>query len=80
MLVLSRRVGQKIIIPELGIEITPLQTRSDAVRIGIAADPNIQIFREEIWDRIKQVQPELADKLNQRCETFIGNMPERAEK
>jgi len=53
MLVLSRKTGQKIIIND-NIEITIIETKGDFVRIGIEAPKNVSIYREEIYDEIKQ--------------------------
>jgi carbon storage regulator len=58
MLVLSRRDGESIVIPECGIVIRVLESRSGRVRIGISAPPDLAVHREEIWDRIRR---ELAD-------------------
>lgn len=59
MLVLSRKIGQKIIIND-NIEITIIETRGDFVRIGINAPKNVSIYREEIYEEIK-----LANTLSQ---------------
>lgn len=53
MLVLSRKTGQKIIIND-NIEITIIETKGDFVRIGINAPKNVSIYREEIYEEIKQ--------------------------
>lgn len=53
MLVLTRKTGQKIIIAN-EIEITILETRGDAVKIGIEAPKQITIYREEIFEEIKK--------------------------
>lgn len=53
MLVLSRRINQKIIIglnAEIVIQITDIQ--NGAVRIGITAPKHIPIHREEIYRKI----------------------------
>ncbi|WP_373532138.1 carbon storage regulator CsrA [Vampirovibrio sp.] len=53
MLVLTRKTGQKIIIAN-EIEITILETKGDAVKIGIEAPKQITIYREEIFEEIKK--------------------------
>lgn len=53
MLVLTRKSGQKLIIND-NIEIIILETRGDAVKIGINAPKNVTIYREEIYEEIKK--------------------------
>ena len=53
MLVLTRKTGQKIIIAN-DIEVTILETKGDAVKLGIEAPKHIAIYREEIYEEIKK--------------------------
>lgn len=53
MLVLTRKIGQKIIIND-NIEVIILETRGDAAKIGIKAPKNVTIYREEIYEEIKK--------------------------
>lgn len=53
MLVLTRKTGQKLIIDNQ-IEVTVLEVKGDAVKIGINAPKHIAIFREEIFEEIKK--------------------------
>ncbi len=50
MLVLSRRVAEKISIPELGITLEVVSIKGNTVRLGIDAPPEIRIMRSEIMD------------------------------
>jgi carbon storage regulator len=56
MLVLSRKRGEKIVLPQLGIELMVVEISGDRVRIGVAAPPEITVYREEIWHRIRKEQ------------------------
>jgi carbon storage regulator len=47
MLVLSRKVGEKIVIGE-GIVLTVVKVDRNQVRIGIEAPPEVPVYREEI--------------------------------
>lgn len=53
MLVLTRKIGQKLIIGD-NIEIIVLDTKGDSVKIGIKAPKNITVYREEIFEEIKK--------------------------
>lgn len=48
MLVLGRKVGERIVVPECEMTITVLGIRGGRVRIGIAAPTDISIMREEL--------------------------------
>ena len=58
MLVLTRRVGEKIIIGE-NVTVTVLAVKGGQIRIGIDAPREIQVHREEIYQRIQTEQEEL---------------------
>jgi carbon storage regulator CsrA len=48
MLVLSRKVQQQILIPDLNIRITVLTVGTNRVQLGIEAPAGIQITRPEV--------------------------------
>ena len=48
MLVLSRRRGEKIVLPDLGTTIQVLDIRRGVVRLGIAAPPEVLVLRQEV--------------------------------
>lgn len=52
MLVLSRRPNEKILIPALDIAVQVVAVKSGVVRLGVEAPDNVQVYREEVWDRI----------------------------
>jgi len=54
MLVLSRKIGDSIIIGDKGeIKITLLDVTGHTSKIGILAPLNVPIHREEIYERLK---------------------------
>jgi carbon storage regulator len=59
MLVLSRRVGERLIIGE-DIVITVIDVRSDGVRIGIDAPRSVRVNRAEVLEAVKMANEEAA--------------------
>ena len=57
MLVLTRKPGQSIIIGD-GIEVSVLSVTGEKVRLGIAADRDVPIYRNEVHERIKRERAE----------------------
>lgn len=51
VLVLSRKRGEKIRISNT-ITVTVVEVKGDKVRIGIDAPGNIEVHREEIYDKV----------------------------
>jgi carbon storage regulator CsrA len=51
MLVLSRRPGQKIVFPGLGISIEVLQSKGTVTKLGIEAPAEIEIHRLEVLEK-----------------------------
>ncbi|WP_461255472.1 carbon storage regulator CsrA [Treponema sp. R80B11-R83G3] len=52
MLILSRRVDEKVVIGD-DIKISIIEIRGDQVRIGIDAPKKVKVFRQEVYDAIK---------------------------
>ena len=52
MLVLSRKVGERILIGD-NIAVTVVRVGQGMVRIGVEAPEELSIIREEIKDRVK---------------------------
>ena len=53
MLVLTRSVGERLIINEGEIKLNVLEVKGNQVRLGIDAPKHISIHREEIFNRIQ---------------------------
>jgi len=57
MLVLSRKVGQSILIGH-NIEVKIIEVQGEQVRIGINAPRDVTILRKELMDEIRQTNRE----------------------
>jgi carbon storage regulator len=55
MLILTRRVGESVVIGE-DVTVTVLGVKGNQVRIGINAPKTVAVHREEIFERIKNGQ------------------------
>jgi carbon storage regulator len=53
MLILTRRVGETIMIGS-NVTVTVLGVKGTQVRIGINAPKDVEVHREEIYERIRQ--------------------------
>ena len=52
MLILSRRVNERIVIGD-DIVIAVVEVRGDQVKLGIEAPRSVKVFREEVYDAIQ---------------------------
>lgn len=76
MLILTRRVGESIVIggqEAEKVKIVILETRGGQVRLGIKAPKDIPVHREEIYEKIQ------ASKPGQAVESFSGDDRETEE-
>lgn len=53
MLVLSRRVGESVVIGE-DIVVTVLEVKGDIVRVGVAAPRSVAVHRREVLEQIAE--------------------------
>jgi carbon storage regulator len=62
MLVLSRRIGERIVVPDCAVTVTVLDVRGDTVRLGVSAPADVAVHREEVWHRVRQAAGSPAPK------------------
>ena len=53
MLILTRRVGETLIIGD-NVSVTVLGVKGNQVRLGVNAPKDVSVHREEIYQRIQQ--------------------------
>lgn len=78
MLILSRSKGQKIMIND-NIVLSVIEVNGDQVRIGIEAPANVTIYREEIYEAIKQ-QNQNAVEFNENISDILQTIIPRKKK
>lgn len=52
MLVLSRKPGEVIVVPQCALTVTVIAVEGNKVRLGFVAPDDIDVYREEIWQKI----------------------------
>jgi len=57
MLVLSRKIGERIVMPHCELAITVIAVEGNAVRLGISAPEDLAVYREEVWHQLRQQLP-----------------------
>ena len=60
MLILSRKTDEKIKIGE-DITLTIIEIRGDQVEIGVEAPKNVKVFRQEVFNAIKNENKSAAE-------------------
>jgi len=54
MLVLSRKIGERIVVPHSELTVTVVAVDGKTVRLGISAPKHVEVYREEVWEQICQ--------------------------
>jgi carbon storage regulator CsrA len=57
MLVLTRKRGERILVPQYDVEITVVSVHGNTVRLGVAAPKAIAVYREEVWRKFRGKRP-----------------------
>ncbi len=57
MLVLTRRLGQAIVLPSCNVIVTVMRVSSNRVKLGITAPVEVAVHRQEVWTRLEDVTP-----------------------
>jgi carbon storage regulator len=54
MLILSRKIGERILVPHCELAFTVLAVDGKRVRLGISAPDEVDVYREEVWQQLCQ--------------------------
>jgi carbon storage regulator len=52
MLVLSRKLGERVLVPQCGLSVTVVAIEGNHVRLGFTAPTEVGVYREEVWQRL----------------------------
>jgi len=78
LLVLSRRVGESIMIgPD--VVVTVLEVRPDLVRIGINAPRDVEVHREEVFVEVQQANRSAASPSAENVEALAAGLRKTTE-
>ena len=79
MLVLSRKLGERIVVPQCGLAVTVLAVKGKAVRLGISAPEDMTVYRGEIWQRVGPQEVDANDNKGPQTKAFAGPSSTRKE-
>jgi carbon storage regulator CsrA len=51
MLVLNRKLGERVVVPHSELVVTVLAVSGKTVRLGFTAPGAVSVYREEVWQR-----------------------------
>ncbi|WHP19009.1 carbon storage regulator CsrA [Cellulomonas sp. ES6] len=78
MLVLSRRVGERLVIGD-DIVVTVIEVRSDGVRLGIDAPRSVSVHRAEVLEAVTAANVAATDAGDDAVESLRGLIPPTPE-
>ena len=68
MLVLTRKIGEEIVLPNRGVTVGVVGINGKHVRLGITAPLETSVHRKEVWQRIRQSGKSGGDGSGPDCE------------
>jgi carbon storage regulator len=78
VLVLSRRVGESIVIGNQ-VTVTVVEVRGDQVRVGIDAPRDVQVHRQEVFNALQAENRDAAGSAA-RARKLVARMPSAARR
>jgi carbon storage regulator len=77
MLVLSRRVGESVVIGD-DVTVTILEVRSDGIRIGIDAPRSVAVHRAELLVELEESNKESASPSDEAVSSLAEELKRRS--
>lgn len=74
MLVLTRRVGESIVIGN-DVVVTVLEVRGEVVRVGIDAPREVAVHRQEVYDEVSAANRRAASPDEQSVAALTQELP-----
>jgi carbon storage regulator len=53
MLVLTRKLGERILVPHCALALTVVAIEGNTVKLGITAPTDVDVYREELWRKVR---------------------------
>jgi carbon storage regulator len=53
MLVLGRKLGERILVPHCQLTLTVVAIEGNKVKLGITAPTDVDVYREELWRKLR---------------------------
>ena len=66
MLIITRKPGEKIMLGD-DVVVHVMEIVGNSVRVGIQAPRSLPVYREEIWDAVRQENPPPRRPRRTRC-------------
>ena len=76
MLVLSRRVGESIVIGD-DVRVTVLEVRGDVIRVGIDAPRSVKVHRAELLEQVGESNRDAASPASSAVDQLRGALQGR---
>jgi carbon storage regulator CsrA len=76
MLVLGRKLGEQIVVPQCRLTITVSAIKGNTVRLAIAAPAEIGVYREEVWRRCCLQRPDTSNLPCDRAGSVSNTVPQ----
>ncbi|HEY2273643.1 MAG TPA: carbon storage regulator CsrA [Jatrophihabitantaceae bacterium] len=73
MLILTRRVGENVIVGD-DIVISVIEVRGDAVRIGVQAPRTLSVHREEVWLELQKANARAASPSEEALDATVTDL------
>lgn len=60
MLVLGRKIGERIVVPQCNLTVTVTAVKGKTVCLGFSAPAQVEVYREEAWRQRSRPSPSLS--------------------